>query len=152
MSLKRISRLSVVIIVFLNIQCTNNTEKKIKFENNRWYQSETLSLKYNNESEDNLKSLHIDLNYVYGSQFSDIPLEIFITTPLRQVNKFPLVIKVLDNEQNELGNCVGDYCDIKTTILENYNFEELGSYKIDVLNKFPNKYLPNIVSAGIEID
>ncbi len=152
MYLKIVSRISFVFIVFFNIQCTNNTKKVLEFENNRWYQSEQLSLRFNNTSEDNLKSLNIDLNYVYGSQFSEIPLEIFITTPLHQVNKFPFVIKVLDDEQNELGDCIGDYCDIKKTILESYNFTEKGEYEINVLNKFHNKYLPNVISVGIKLD
>ncbi len=143
--------LPLILLIFLFIQCTNPTKTTLRCKNNRWYQSEVLSLNYNNAKEGNSKSLYIDLSYLYGSQFSEIPLDVYIITPLHQIYKYPVVIELIDDQQNELGDCVGDYCDMKKVILENQIFSEKGIYKINVLNNFNNNYLPNIISVGIEI-
>ncbi len=143
--------LPLILLIFLFIQCTNSSKTVLKCKNSRWYQSEVLSLKYDNAKEGNSKSLYIDLSYLYGSQFSEIPLDVYIITPLHQIYKYPVVIELIDDQQNELGDCVGDYCDMKKVILENQIFSEKGIYKINVLNNFNNNYLPNIISVGIEI-
>ncbi len=151
MSIKLVRNIVVFLFIFFNVQCSDKNKKTIIFDDNRWQKSEKVNFTFNNPTEDNLKSLDVSLSYVYGSQFSEIPLEIQITSPLNKVEKFPLVIKIFDKEKNELGNCMGDYCDIKKNILEDYNFTEIGDYEINVLNKFNNNYLPNIFSVGVEV-
>ena len=145
--------LLLVLIIFLSA-CSKEEPgvfKKNDFENNRWYKTQSLNLIYNNEEP---KSIDLDfsLGYVYGSQFAEIPLEVYITNPLHQIDKIPVIIYLFDKNRNELGNCLGDLCDINQKILQNYNFSEPGKYKIQVLNTFSYEFLPNVNSIELKIN
>ena len=132
-------------------QCTDKNRSVLEFPKNRWYQTEVLSLNYNNLSVNNVGNIILEMNYVYGFQFSEIPLEVYITSPSNQITKTSYSLKLIDENLNELGDCVGDYCDLSAVIINNYNFSENGIYKITVLNKFDNAYLPNIFSLSAEV-
>ena len=78
-------------------------------------------------------------------------MEVYIISPSNQITKTSYSLKLIDENLNELGDCVGDYCDLSAVIINNYNFSENGIYKITVLNKFDNAYLPNIFSISAEV-
>jgi len=133
------------------IQCTNKQSAQLNFPKNRWYQIEVLSLDFTPTSLNESHIIQLDFSYVHGFQFSDIPLEIYITSPLDQVEKTLVTLHLLDDDNNELGDCVGDYCDLKFIIKDNYQFTESGNYKIQVLNTFDHEYLPNVLSVSVQV-
>ena len=134
------------------IQCTNKHRAQLDFPKNRWYQSDVLSLNFNNITPNQLYSIQFDISYVHGFQFPEIPLEVYITSPLHQIDKTSLSLQLLDENTNEIGNCVGDYCDLKSIIIKDYKFIEQGIYKIKVLHTFDHSYLPNVLSAAVQVD
>jgi len=140
-----------VIGFIMCIQCTNKQSAQLNFPKNRWYQSEVLSLDFIPTSLSKQHIIQLNLSYVHGFQFSEIPLEMYITTPLHQVDKIPVTLKLFGDHNEELGDCVGDYCDLKFIIKDNYQFSEAGNYKIQVLNTFDHNYLPNVLSVSVQV-
>jgi gliding motility-associated lipoprotein GldH len=134
------------------IQCTDKHTAQLNFPKNRWYQSDVLSLDFNNTSPNQLHSIQFDISYVHGFQFSEIPLEVYITSPLHQINKTPFSLQLFDENANEIGDCVGDYCDLRSIIIKDYKFLDQGIYKIKVLHVFDHNYLPNVLSVSLQID
>ncbi len=134
------------------IQCTDKHTAQLDFPKNRWYQSDVLSLDFNNTSPNQLYSIQFDISYVHGFQFSEIPLEVYITSPLHQIYKVPFSLQLLDEKSNEIGDCVGDYCDLKSIIIKEYKFLDQGIYKIKVLHTFDHNYLPNVLSVSLQVD
>lgn len=143
--------LFIICVSLILTQCTDKNRSVLEFPNNRWYQTDVLSLNYNNLSVKNVGNIILEMNYIHGFQFSEIPLEVYIISPSNQITKTSYSLKLIDENFNELGDCMGDYCDFSTTIVNNYNFSENGIYKIKVLNKFDNAYLPNIFSLAAEV-
>lgn len=144
--------LLLTIVIFLS-SCSKEelgVFNKNDFDNNRWYKTQSLNLIYENTSSQTI-DLNFSMGYVYGSQFSEIPLEVYITNPLHQIDKIPVTIYLIDKNRNELGNCLGDLCDITQTILKNYSFSESGNYKIQVLNTFSYEFIPNVNSVKLKI-
>jgi len=133
------------------VQCTNKHTAQLDFPKNRWYQSDVLSLDFNNSSDKELKSIQLNISYIHGFQFSEIPLELYIISPLHQIEKIPFALRLRDNNANDLGDCLGDYCDFKFIIKEQYEFNEQGMYQIKVLNVFDHQYLPNVLSVAVEL-
>ena len=133
------------------VQCTNKQSAQLDFPKNRWYQTEVLSLDFTPSSLNKSHVLQLNLSYAHGFQFSEIPLEVYITSPLHQVEKIPVILYLFDDNNEELGDCVGDYCDLKFIIKDNYQFPESGNYKIQVLNSFGHEYLPNVVSVSVQV-
>lgn len=134
------------------IQCTDKQSTQLNFPKNRWYQTKVLSLDFTPTSLERSHVIQLNLSYVHGFQFSEIPLEIYITSPLHQVEKILVILNLFDDNNEELGDCVGDYCDLKFIIKDNYQFKESGNYKIQVLNTFNYEYLPNVLSASVQVN
>ena len=148
--LRKIPFLLMCVIGFIMcIQCTNKQTTQLNFPKNRWYQSNVLSLDFETTAPNQSYDIELQLSYVHGFQFSEIPLELYITTPLHQIEKIPFKVRLFDQNNKELGDCVGDYCDITFTISENHQFNSLGKYKIKIINVFKNEYLPNVLSASV---
>jgi hypothetical protein len=57
---------------------------------------------------------------------------------------------VKDKEEKETGDCGGDYCDIRETIMRNEALKK-GKYKITIQQNFDGAYLPNVNGIGIEV-
>jgi len=150
--LRKVPYLLMCVIGFVMcIQCTNKQSAQLNFPKNRWYQSEVLSLDFTPTSLNESHIIQLNLSYVHGFQFSEIPIEVYITSPLHQIEKIPVELRLLDDENNELGDCVGDYCDLKLIIKDDYQFTEQGNYKIQVLNTFDHDYLPNVLSVSVQV-
>jgi len=148
--LRKITYLLMCAIGFIMcIQCTNKQTAQLNFPKNRWYQSNVLSLDFKTLAVNQLHSIELQLSYVHGFQFSEIPFELYIITPLHQIEKTPFTLRLFDENKKEIGDCVGDYCDIKFIISENHQFNSPGDYKIKVINIFKHDYLPNVMSASV---
>jgi gliding motility-associated lipoprotein GldH len=133
-------------------QCTNSNKVSLDLPKKRWYKTDEVSIKYNNLSVNNKRNVNFSVSYIYGIQFSEIPIEVHITSPLNKTEKISLNIKLFDNKQNDIGECLGDYCDFKSLIIKDYVFLEKGEYEIRIINTFDNKYLPNIISLTAELN
>jgi len=150
--LRKVPYLLMCVIGFVMcVQCTNKESAQLNFPKNRWYQSEVLSLDFTPSSLDKSYIIQLNLSYIHGFQFSEIPLEVYITSPLHQVEKTPITLLLFDDSNEELGDCVGDYCDLELIIKDNYQFSEAGNYKIQVLNTFDHEYLPNVLSVSVQV-
>jgi len=125
--------------------------EKSDFENNRWYKTQPITLTFENKTPQKA-SIYFNLGYVYGSQFAEIPLEIYITNPLHQIDKIPVTLRLFNKDKKELGDCMGDFCDITQLLAENYTFDEIGRYKIQILNTFSHAYLPNVNSVAVHVN
>ncbi|MGB0973887.1 MAG: hypothetical protein ACPGU9_02740 [Flavobacteriaceae bacterium] len=134
------------------VQCTGKQTSQKQFPKNRWYQSDVLELQYMPESVTNPTSIKFKMSYVHGGQFAEIPLELYITSPTHQIDYSPFTVELLDVSNNELGDCIGDYCDIEYTITSNYTFKTKGVYTVQVLNTFQHSYLPNVFSAELIVE
>ena len=146
-------KLNCCLVLLLLFACDDALYKKTvkNFEQNRWYQTAPLEFEFDVEDIEATYDLTMHFSYVYGSQFSEIPIEVYITDPTHQIDKIPYDLKLRDEHGNELGDCAGDVCDLAVYIKERYTFKEKGAYKIQVLNKFNNEYLPNVLAIGFRV-
>ena len=134
------------------VQCTGKQTSQKHFPENRWYQSNVLELQHTVKSVTNKTNISLKMSYVHGFQFAEIPLELYITSPTHQIEYWPFALKLFDENNNEIGDCIGDYCDLEYTIKSDYIFSQEGVYTIQVLNTFQHTYLPNVFSAEIIVD
>ena len=77
-------------------QCTNSNKVSLDLPKKRWYKTDEVSIKYNNLSVNNKRNVNFSVSYIYGIQFSEIPIEVHITSPLNKTEKISLNIKLFD--------------------------------------------------------
>lgn len=146
-----ISLLMCFLIGIVFTQCVNTNTSKINFNKNRWYQHQILELSYKSSVENVTRAIGIQLNYAYGMQIAQIPLTLQIISPSQKKIEIPFQVVLLDAYNDELGSCMGDYCDIEHTILPEFLFSETGVYSIKVSQKFRHEYIPNVFSVHLTI-
>ncbi len=143
---------SFLFIVFL-VSCSENyTHKEISrdFPQNRWQKDG--SRKFDFVISDTVPNYKFDilLTHIENSQYDLIPLQINLIDPQKNVTTEQVLVRIKDSTGNDLGDCVGDYCDVEVTVLQNKRLNK-GKYSLQIQNKFPGNYLPNVIALGVLI-
>ncbi|ESU29075.1 hypothetical protein FLJC2902T_11120 [Flavobacterium limnosediminis JC2902] len=120
------------------------------FSDNRWGQTDAKT--YNFTITDDTKSydLIFRFSHVYDYQFASVPLDFTITDPSGKKENFTVDLKIKDSSGKELGDCLGDICDLQFKIKEKTRLIK-GNYKLTVSNTFPGPYLPNVLGVGLDV-
>lgn len=146
----------LLLILFFGITaCSKNQvfrETHKEFPLNRWLQNDyqifdvkivNTSIPYN---------FILNFGYVYGSQFHNIPVEATIQYPSGKREIVTFEVSLLDDNNEEAGDCLGDICDITYPFKENIKLDEQGIYTITFKNKFNNDFLPNVLAVGLILE
>lgn len=136
------------------VSCSNNSVfNRIDNlgESNQWAQADAKTYEFTIEDDTVLYDMSFLLIHVYDYQFASIPIHFDVENPNGKKETFTIDLPIKDESGKDLGDCVGDICDL------NYKFKEKiklpkGKYKITVSNQFEGPYLPNVISVGLEVD
>ena len=74
-----------------------------------------------------------------------------ITSPDGKIENLPVVLKLMDESGNDLGDCSGDICDVYQTI-KTFEKLEQGKYKVAVKSTFAGPFLLNVLGVGIVVE
>lgn len=120
------------------------------FPHNRWEQTDAKTYEFTITDDTKLYDLIFRFSYVYDYQFSSVPLDFTITHPSGKEEKFSVNLQIKDSSGTELGDCIGDLCDLHHTIKEKAKLAK-GNYKLKVSNSFHGPYLPNVFGVGLDV-
>lgn len=150
-----LQNIGILMVVLFSASSCNEAELFSKsfndFPENRWQKTNTLEAKFSIPEEGKVADINLQFSYVYGSQFSEIPIEVYFTAPNHQIEKIPFVLKIRNDNNEELGDCAGDYCDMIFTVKDNYEFTNSGEYKLQILNTFSYEYIPNVLGVSVKV-
>ena len=144
----------LIALVFVFLSCNKNKvhdDFDSGFDNNRWDASDVRVFEFENAQSEGICDLKLHFGHVSGFQFKEVPLEVEITTPDGKAEILPIVLKLIDESGNDIGDCSGDICDVFQTI-KTFDTLEKGKYKISIKSKFDGPYLPNALGVGILIE
>ncbi len=144
---------NLLILIVLMTSCSDNhIHKEIdrNFPNNRWQKATIKSFDFVIHDSLPQYDFKILLTHVADSQYDLIPVEISLIAPDKSVIKEQILIRIKDADGKDLGDCVGDYCDVETVALLKMKLAE-GKYIVRLKNNFPGSYLPNVIGLGIEL-
>lgn len=148
------TKLILIALVFVFLSCNKNKiydDFDSSFDNNRWDASDVRVFEFENKQSEGVCDLKLHFGHVIGFQFKEVPLEVEITTPNGKVETLPVVIKLIDESGKDIGDCLGDICDVFQTI-KTFEILEKGKYKVAVKSKFTGLYLPNVLGVGIVVE
>ena len=148
------AKLILFALVFVLTSCNKNEvydEFNRDFSDNRWEANDVKSFEFENTQSEGVCELKLHFGHISGFQFKEVPLEVEITTPDGKVETLPVVMKLIDESGNDIGDCTGDICDVFQTI-KTFDILEKGKYKVAVKSKFTGPYLPNALGVGILIE
>jgi gliding motility-associated lipoprotein GldH len=130
------------------ISCTKKevfSEFEKDLPENRWNEKDMKT--YDFEISDATKdyNLFFKISHVFGSEMSAFPIDLKITQPDGSI-----LLKIIEvNLENT--DCLGDICDSKINIVENFKFMQ-GKYKIEMSPKSKFGFVPNIIGIGLSVE
>ncbi len=129
----------------------NVTYKKFvdDFPENRWEKSDVKTYDFKIEQAGNYDLL-IDFSHVYGMQFAQLPINVTLTNPDKTATTEKFALELRDKDGKDLGDCSGDYCDLRQAVFENRKLEA-GNYIVTLANGFDFEYFPNVIGLGIRV-
>lgn len=144
----------LIAFVLVLMSCNQNQlfdQFNSDFTDNRWEASDVKSFEFENKQSEGISELKLHLGHIRGFQFKEVPLEVEITSPDGNVEKLPVILKLMDESGNDLGDCSGDICDVYQTI-KTFEKLEKGKYKVAVKSTFAGPFLPNVLGVGIVVE
>jgi gliding motility-associated lipoprotein GldH len=136
----------------LLVSCDSNAVYK-KFDENfamsRWEKTDvrTYNFKIQKTGE---YDIQVDFSHLYGIQFNDLPIRVTMTKPDQTMVTKQLLLTLRDEQGLELGDCAGDYCDLRQTVVEKEPLKP-GNYSVMLANGFDFEYFPNVLGLGIRV-
>ncbi|RYG41201.1 MAG: hypothetical protein EOO01_25670, partial [Chitinophagaceae bacterium] len=89
-------------------------------------------------------------SHIYGYQFPEIPLVVAIQSPDGDTATERFMLKIKNNAGDELGDCAGDYCDLRQLILPGKALKP-GHYEVKISHEFNGAFLPNVLATGLKV-
>jgi gliding motility-associated lipoprotein GldH len=145
--------LSLLLLKMLLISCNERTIYSAldkNFPEKRWQKSETKTFEFTIDQEARNYSVNVHFAYLSDFVINPVPITATIIYPDNTEQKKEINLFVKDKEGKETGDCGGDYCDIRETILKNEALKK-GVYKVSIQQNFNGDYLPNVNGIGIEV-
>jgi len=119
------------------------------FVGNRWQKNDVKT--YNFELKENgTYDVMIDFSHVYGTQFNSLPLKVIMVKPDQSRETADYLLELRDADGNELGDCSGDYCDLREPVFSKRELKA-GNYQISVANNFEYDFVPNVLGIGVRV-
>ena len=145
-----------IVLVFLGVtSCSKNQvyrETHQDFPLNRWLENDYQEFEVKIVNTTIAYNFIMNFGYVYGSQFHNIPVEATIEYPSGYRETLSFEVSLLNDDNEEAGDCLGDICDIRYTFKEKTLLKEQGVYTVIFKNRFNNDFLPNVLAVGLIIE
>jgi gliding motility-associated lipoprotein GldH len=94
----------------------------------------------------------LGLRHHYGFQSRRFGVSVKMVSPSGKESSKDHDLKIKDENNNHIGSCAGDICDLETVIFDDFKFEEVGEYKISITHNESGSRIPGIMEVGLIID
>jgi gliding motility-associated lipoprotein GldH len=149
------NRIYMVAFLMLAVAC-NHTYKeynKAAFPSYFWESDKSVTFKPVIEDVTQSYELTVGLRHLYGVlQVNQIPITVKSIAPSGKESMKEYQIKVKDSGNKYLSKCIGDYCDLETTIEQRLKFEEAGQYQFTITHNFDGSSIPGVMELGLIVD
>lgn len=133
------------------ISCDNQKvfEEYQKFEKQSWHRFNIL--KFTVPVNDIQKPFKIDLIIRHLPEFriKELPVNMTLYLPSGEIRTAEHILEFTTDNGESLSKCLGDLCDISFVLREEILFQETGTIRIEIENKWPKLELPGILEVGL---
>jgi gliding motility-associated lipoprotein GldH len=147
----RIFYLFIFMIVILSCDNRKIFEEYQKFEKQSWHRFNIL--KFNVPVNDIRIPYQIDLNIRHLPEFriEELPVNMTLYMPSGEIRTAEHILKFTADNGESLSECLGDYCDISFVLRDDIIFQDTGTIRIEIENKWPKLELPGILEVGLTL-
>ncbi len=147
--MKKISFFCLLLLIACNQNVVVN-ELNDDLVNNRWLHTDKKVFEFEIEQDANYQ-LELHLSHVYDFQFEQIPVGVYLLEGEQILLGEELAVNFKDSNGKDLGECLGDICDLYVPVSSQINLSKGIKYRVEIQNDFKGDYLPNILGVGIRV-
>ena len=125
---------------------------KESFSTYSWSDGQEISFTPNIEDNSKTYQITLGVRHHFALQTKGFSVNVKIVSPSGKERSENLDVKILDDNNKQIGSCAGDMCDLETLVLDDFRFEETGVHKILVQHNEHGYKIPGILSVGLIID
>lgn len=131
--------------------CTKTVYKEYNTDlvGNRWQKNDVKTFNFTLD-ESGVYDIAVDFSHVYGTQFPSLPLKVVLVKPDQSRETVDYLMQLRDSEGTELGDCTGDYCDLREPVFIKKELKA-GNYQVSVAHAFDYEFVPNVLGIGIRV-
>lgn len=96
--------------------------------------------------------MYLALRFISGIPYNDVKVKIETTSPSGLVDVDTCAIKVKDDKDLLLGDCLGDYCDLTVPFKMKNTFTEAGTYTFKASQIMPFPIITHVMELGLIIE
>ncbi len=144
-------KLILIILTISLFSCENNTFKEYHtFSDILWHKSDVINFNFdiNNPGKYNL---YLPLRYTQGCPYKSILVNIKLISPSGKQTKINKEIKIIDNNNEYIGEGAGDIWDVEDLAAKDFKFDEKGTYKAEISQNTTEETLAFIMEVGLRI-
>ena len=124
-------------------------EQYIKMEKLSWNRFNVLKFDVDIKDISTGYDFVVAIRHLPEVPYQKIPVNFSFDTPSGESRSLDYDIMLKDKEGNNLGNCMGDLCDVYTTVKEDYLFTEPGICHVELHNIMVKLETPGIIEVGL---
>ena len=115
----------------------------------RWERSNVIENKVNIEDNSKQYKITLGLRYIPGIPEKEVKVLISIINLNGESQEIPYTVKLKDDNDEHLGEVMGELADITQVIEENYSFSEAGEYTFLIVQAMPQETLGGVLEVGL---
>jgi gliding motility-associated lipoprotein GldH len=151
--MKKLLFLTPIILLFL-VSCSKNKvfEKFEKFENNEWPMDKVVLFDVAIEDTSAFYDISIPVRHIDNFPYDGLLVVMTINTPSGEERSKKYKLKLRDDEGKFIGDVSGDIWDTTIPIIKKTKFNNIGTYKFEIVNDMPQTPTPCVMEIGLRID
>jgi gliding motility-associated lipoprotein GldH len=118
-------------------------------ENLSWYRFDILKFSADLEYVDKPYDILLNVRHLPLVRYEEMEINLTIYTASGDMRSTDYTIDFYDRDDKRLSNCMGDYCDLRTTLRTGFLFAEPGVVRFEVENKYTKLEMPGIMEIGL---
>jgi len=153
--MKKIWLLLVFCFALLCISCNSNRIFDLQTQelpDYHWENNKIISFTPKIADKEQSYKIIFTMRHVYGFQLKSLKIKVDIISPSEKISSKEYTIQFFNEKDEYISDCVGDYCDLTTTLEEKYKFAEIGDYEIQISQLSALEILPNVMNIGLIIE
>lgn len=148
----RIFYLNLLVVIMASCQ-TNPAiyEEYRKFEDLSWNRFDILQFIAPVDNVQSPVDIFLNIRHLPEVPYEEMTIQFTLFSPSGDMRTSEHTFDFIDRDGKRISDCMGDYCDLLVPIRKAFRFNETGTVKFEIENKFTKVEMPGILEVGLII-
>ncbi len=151
--MRKIIVLLTIILLSLSACNQNNIvfKESKRFENNSWNKFNSLNFTFPISDINSPYDIFLVIEHTSQLKIKMLPISFYLYTPSGETRAMSYYIRIINNDGNYNGEKKGDNWSLTIPLRKNFQFQEKGTVKIEIVNQLTKLETPGFIKAELVV-